>query len=120
MAKANLGQIQRVDHSFVYGGVTFELTLNQVMPQPVFKARMDALKEKYPNTEDREQQLYNTLALNIETVLLFVVGWNLEDDQGDIPLQFDEIQNRVPIQLINRIVEEAQEGIRAGGLSKKN
>lgn len=100
----------QVKHTFDWQGEQVELGLNTSFTAPQYDAFNAHIKDKYADQ-------FTTEALS-EIAEFLLKSWNLEDEAGIIPVKAGEIQARVPLMLLTRVVQEAQEAVNSGGVAK--
>lgn len=107
----NISKHNGLSHVLDWEGEEVKLTLNTSFSSKTYREFTAQLKQA---VEDEDIQ---TLS---EMCCFLVKKWNLEDDDGDIPLETAEVYKRVPMLLLTKIVTESQEAANNGGLTKNN
>jgi len=106
----NVTKIKTFESSFFYEGNKVELTLKRGYTSKEIDQQTTEIEAEYG-----EKSLEGLSAL----MPLQVESWNLEDNDGDIPVGAADIYARVPLPLLVAISMHIQEVTSNGGLTKK-
>jgi hypothetical protein len=99
-------------HKFDYNGEEVNLQIRIDFSPKEYKA----MQEKARVTLATRNEDVEALA---EVVCFLVKKWDIEDENGVIPLDPEAINSRMPLMVIAAVAKETQEFITNGGLGKK-
>jgi hypothetical protein len=110
----NVNKLKGIKHTFSYMGERIAITI-----KPEFTASgYDEMVARSENTDQKSLAICESLSASLS-------GWDLEDNDGPIPIGNPdedalEIYQRVPFILVAFINNELAEFVKRGGLGKKN
>jgi hypothetical protein len=104
-----------ISHRVIYGDdFEINLKLRTGISKEEYQKFFGLLREASARPEDGESR-----DRNAECLCFLVKGWDLEDDEGPIPVVQKEVSKRVDFFLVAFIADQAFDKLTNGGLTKK-